>query len=395
MKKKKLMSRQKQIIQILTKSTNKNPITISTIAEILNVSSRTVLREMPKIEEWLDENGFNFIKKPGVGLIIDESLENQQLILELLEVENVQKEYSKEERKRIILSELLIAKEPLKLFYFTNQLKVSEGTLSNDLDGIEDWLKAFDIKLIRRQGVGIYLEGNEKNYRKVLSDILYRTLEEKELIKLLKKSLNSPSSENSLEFSIENRMLNFIDKTIIKGIEKIVSELEEKFNFKLIDSDYIGLVVHISLAVQRLRNGETISMEQDVLNELKSIEQFKTATKIAQQIEEEFDIKVPIDEIGYITMHLRGSKLRLETKNHNFSLDDVELMNIAKRLIELATDEFGFDFSTDKKLLNDLVNHMAPSLCRIKMGMDIRNPLLNQIKTEYKDIYDGVANIIY
>ena len=42
------------------------------------------------------------IKKPGVGLIIDESLENQQLILELLEVENVQKEYSKEERKRII-----------------------------------------------------------------------------------------------------------------------------------------------------------------------------------------------------------------------------------------------------------------------------------------------------
>ena len=81
-------------------------------------------------------------------------------------------------------------------------------------------------------------------------------------------------------------------------------------------------------------------------------------------------------------MHLRGSKLRLETKNHNFSLDDVELMNIAKRLIELATDEFGFDFSTDKKLLNDLVNHMAPSLCRIKMGMDIRNPLLNQIRIQ-------------
>ena len=55
MKKKKLMSRQKQIIQILTKSTNKNPITISTIAEILNVSSRTVLREMPKkAMSWFD-----------------------------------------------------------------------------------------------------------------------------------------------------------------------------------------------------------------------------------------------------------------------------------------------------------------------------------------------------
>ena len=38
MRKKKLMSRQKQIIQILTKSTSKNPITISTIAESLNIS---------------------------------------------------------------------------------------------------------------------------------------------------------------------------------------------------------------------------------------------------------------------------------------------------------------------------------------------------------------------
>lgn len=266
---------------------------------------------MPKIEEWLDENGFNFIKKPGVGLIIDESLENQQLILELLEVENVQKEYSKEERKRIILSELLIAKEPLKLFYFTNQLKVSEGTLSNDLDGIEDWLKAFDIKLIRRQGVGIYLEGNEKNYRKVLSDILYRTLEEKELIKLLKKSLNSPSSENSIEFSIENRMLNFIDKTIIKGIEKIVSELEEKFNFKLIDSDYIGLVVHISLAVQRIKNGEKISMDKSSLSELEILPEFAVATEITEKLEKVFTIEIPKDEIGYITMHLKGARLRL------------------------------------------------------------------------------------
>lgn len=253
MRKKKLMSRQKQIIQILTKSTSKNPITISTIAESLNISSRTVLREMPKIEEWLDENGFNFIKKPGVGLIIDENLENQQLILELLEVESIQKEYTKDERKRIILGELLVNKEPLKLFYFTNQLKVSEGTLSNDLDGVEAWLKEFDIKLIRKQGLGIYLEGNENNYRKVLADILYKTLDEKELIKLLKKSLNNPNTENSIEFSIENRMLNFIDKTIIRDIEKIVSDLEDKCNFKLIDSDYIGLVVHISLAVQRIK----------------------------------------------------------------------------------------------------------------------------------------------
>lgn len=392
MKKKKLMSRQKQIIQILTKSTNKNPITISTIAEILNVSSRTVLREMPKIEEWLDENGFNFIKKPGVGLIIDESLENQQLILELLEVENVQKEYSKEERKRIILSELLIAKEPLKLFYFTNQLKVSEGTLSNDLDGIEDWLKAFDIKLIRRQGVGIYLEGNEKNYRKVLSDILYRTLEEKELIKLLKKSLNSPSSENSIEFSIENRMLNFIDKTIIKGIEKIVSELEEKFNFKLIDSDYIGLVVHISLAVKRIKNGEKISMDKSSLSELEILPEFAVATEITEKLEKVFTIEIPKDEIGYITMHLKGARLRLNKVENDIDLDNLDIKQISNYIITEVENDFNIEIINKQKLSKDIYNHLVPAISRMSMKLNIRNPLLENIKEQYSEIYHSCEN---
>lgn len=392
MKKKKLMSRQKQIIQILTKSTNKNPITISTIAEILNVSSRTVLREMPKIEEWLDENGFNFIKKPGVGLIIDESLENQQLILELLEVENVQKEYSKEERKRIILSELLIAKEPLKLFYFTNQLKVSEGTLSNDLDGIEDWLKAFDIKLIRRQGLGIYLEGNEKNYRKVLSDILYRTLEEKELIKLLKKSLNSPSSENSIEFSTENRMLNFIDKTIIKGIEKIVSELEEKFNFKLIDSDYIGLVVHISLAVQRIKNGEKISMDKSSLSELEILPEFAVATEITEKLEKVFTIEIPKDEIGYITMHLKGARLRLNKVENDIDLDNLDIKQISNYIITEVENDFNIEIINKQKLSKDIYNHLVPAISRMSMKLNIRNPLLENIKEQYSEIYHSCEN---
>ena len=102
MKKNALTLRQKKIIEILTSPNNTDFITISNIAEKLGLSNRTVLRDMPNVEKWLYENDFNFIKKPGVGLIIDESLENKEFILELLEFENIKKEYTKEERKRII-----------------------------------------------------------------------------------------------------------------------------------------------------------------------------------------------------------------------------------------------------------------------------------------------------
>lgn len=393
--KKKISSRQKEIILILAQNSSNKPITISDIAKELEISTRTVLRDMTKIENWLDENDFKFVKKPGVGVYLDETLDNKQFIMELLQEEKIEKDYTKEERKKFILSNLLTSSEPIKSYYFYKTLKISEGTLNNDFIDIEQWLDKFSIKLIRKPGTGVFVEGSEKDIRSAQVRLIYNSFEEQELIDLVKNVGNNIQNNNVIEISSENRLLNLIDKSIIKKVEDSLSETVRDINLKISDSAFIGLIVHISLAVQRLKNGEIISMEKDVLNELKSIDQFKTATQIAVQIEQEFNIKVPIDEIGYITMHLRGSKLRLETKNHNFSLDDVELINISKRLIELATDEFGFDFSTDKKLLNDLVNHLAPSLCRIKMGMDIRNPLLEQIKKEYKDIYNGVANIIY
>lgn len=393
MKRKKISSRQKEIILILAQNPSNKPITISEVAQELNISTRTVLRDMSSIENWLDENDFKFVKKPGVGIYLDETLDNKQFIIELLQEEKIEKSYTKEERKRFILSNLLTSSEPIKSYYFYKSLKISEGTLNNDFIDIEAWLDRFSIKLIRKPGTGIYIEGSEKDIRSAQVSLIYNSCEEQELMNMVKNVGNNIQNNNIIEISSENRLLNLIDKSIIKKVENSLSGALE--DIKISDSSFIGLVVHISLAVQRLKNGERISMEEDVLNELKCIDQFKIATKISEQIGEEFNIDMPIEEIGYITMHLRGSKLRLETKNHNFSLDDVELMNISKKLIELAEDEFKLDFSKDTRLLNDLVNHLGPSLCRIKMGMDIRNPLLEQIKTDYKDIYDGVANIIY
>lgn len=389
MKSKKLNSRQKEIIQILTKSTVTSPITIAAIAEKLSLSSRTVLREMPKIEAWLEENEFKFIKKPGVGLVIDEDLENQKLILELLEIEKIHKEYSREERKKIIANELLIAKEPIKLFYFTSHLKVSEGTLSNDLDSIEKWLQDFNIKLIRKPGLGIYVEGRENDYRKALINILYDTLEEKELINLLKGSLKTSRNENVIEFSIENRLLSFIDKSIIKSIEEIVQGLEKDIDIHLVDSAYIGLVVHLSLAIQRIKNNENIKMDKAVLDELSKSPEFRIGEKIVRDIEKRFEVSIPKDEIGYITMHLKGAKLRLNSVSDlEKDLNNLDVKQIANHIITVVENELNVYLKNDEKLIKDLTNHLVPAISRLKMKLNIRNPLLNNIKDKYSVEYE-------
>ena len=63
MRKKKISSRQKEIILMLAQNHSNKSITISDIAKELDISTRTVLRDMSSIENWLDENYFKFVKK--------------------------------------------------------------------------------------------------------------------------------------------------------------------------------------------------------------------------------------------------------------------------------------------------------------------------------------------
>lgn len=385
MKKKALTLRQKRIIEILTNANNNDTMTISNIAEELGLSTRTVLREMPTVEKWLNENDFNFIKKPGVGLIIDESIENKQLILELLEVENIKKEYTKEERKRIILGELIINKEPLKLYYFTSHLKISEGTLSNDLDELEYWLNEFNIKIIRKKGVGIYLEGSEENYRKVLSDVLYNMIGQNKIINLL----GNYKEKNKIvkDVSIENKLMGFVEEDLIRKIQNVLRLVEEKYDFKLSDNSYIGLVIHLALVIKRLQNGETITMNEDVLLELESLQEFKIAEKIVQSLSKELNLEISKDEIGYITMHIKGSKLVLNNIEGNIDLNNLDIRKISSNIIDSVEKYLEMKILDRDRLNRDLSNHLTPAISRLTMKLNIRNPLLDNIKDKYSNIF--------
>ena len=378
MKKKKITSRQKKIILMIVENSKKNiPITISEIAGTLELSSRTVLRDMSGIEKWFDENDFNFVKKPGVGLILEENIENQNFIIELLEEEKIEKEYSKEERNLIILSKLLVSNEPVKSYYFAKILKVSEGVLNNDFALASKWLERFDIELVRKPGLGVYLKGQEKNFREAYVNLIYDSFNEKEILDMLS----------------ENRLLNLMDRCIIRKVEATLTKKLSDLDVNLADSAYIGLVVHISLALQRIKNGENITMDKEFLKELSITEEFKLAKEIVKGMETDFNMDIPVDEVGYITMHIRGAKQRSSSNHKALNLDDIEIMEITNKMIDLAEDEFKISLKNDERLFKDLANHLGPSINRLNMGLEIRNPLLDEIKSKYSYAYDGVEKI--
>lgn len=374
--------------EILTKLLNSDTyITVNSVAQDLKLSSRTILRELEELNFFLNEIGLNVESKTGVGIRLSTSLEQRMKLLEQIGTETQAANLSPDERLTFIASELFASKEPVKIYSLTKSLGVSEGTVINDLDKLEKWMATFSIVLVRKPGLGIYAEGGEKNKRKAIISLIYDHVEEKQLLSMVQSSISrSQTLNSSIEIATSNRLLNLIDRESIKDLEKLVLNAEKLMPKKLADSSYVGLIVHLALAVQRIKNNEQISIDLEYLNKLKSFPEFDLARMLATEISKHFGISIHEEETGYITMHLMGSKNRGILKGDDYYFANFELVQMVKEVIKILEEETGTEVSDKQSLANDLTAHLEPAVKRLKMGMDIRNPLLKEIKKNYPSL---------
>lgn len=366
-----------------------NYTTISDVANELGVSSRTVLRELPAVENWLKHKGFTLDKKTGVGIRIKGNLDEKQALINAINGAEGEINYSPEERQSIILSGLLKNREPAKLYNFTGILKVTEGTISNDLDKAEEWLTKHHINLVRKPGLGVYIEAKEEDIRKAIVDLIYESIGEDRLLSLIRN--NQPQYVDEIEKNegiIRNRLLNLMDVDIIKRLVALMHDLEKNIGYRLADNAYIALIVHVAIVIERIRKNESIKMNEKILKDLIKSKEFSIAKELCQEVSRLFNIEIPDDEISYIAMHIKGSKSYEENyKTGNKIIGNFELVKLTKEIIKIAESETGRYLAHNERFFVGLVNHLGPALSRLKMNMEIRNPLLEEVKAHYSDLY--------
>jgi mannitol operon transcriptional antiterminator len=363
-------------------------VTIQQIADEVGVSRRTVLRDLQEVEKWLENNGYNLQRKSGQGVMLVSDESDRKRLIRLLdnkvpEVINIPKD-----RQKMLLVELLQMKEPVKLYYFSSKFGVSISTLSNDLVKVEEWLKKYKLSIARKAGIGVYVCGDEKNFRRAMISLLYENLSEEELMMIIKNTVSGiQAKENTSQINVRNRLLNLIDKSSIEKIEYIINNVEKTLPYKLVESARIGLMVHLALAIQRIKNKEKINIDPTTLEQLTKATEYSAAKKIAKAVSKNFNIDIPEGEIGYITMHLNGARIYDKTTRDLDPSKNKEVFDIANEMICIAEKEFNVDFTERETLVYDLVCHLDPAIRRLQMNMDIRNPLLKKLQQLFPEAY--------
>ncbi len=370
-------------------------VTVKDLSDFIDVSVRTIHRDLKGVEVILKGYQLNLVKKSGVGVqIVGEKEQIEHLKLFLFNLTH--HEYSPEERQTIIACTLLEATEPVKLVALAQDLNVTIATVSNDLNKVESQLQKYkNLSLIRKRGYGVEIAGEETAKRKAMSTIISENVDEFDLLSLIRENIQKKSTTPM--DSISERLLGLVEKRNLHIVEKVIEEINNELPYSIADSAYMGLVVHLALAMERIIQGENIAIDHAYLEKLQVTPEFKIAEKIIEKLEKVFQTEIPKAEIGYITMHLRGAKLRYDKE---YLIEDTSLQIVvkAKSLIHYVEKRTGQSLRDNQSLLQGLVAHLSPAIFRIKQNMGITNPLLEKIKNDYEELFaivkDGAQVIL-
>ena len=380
-----LSSRQREIIKILIEMESETT-TVAAVSERLGVSSRTVLREMPVIEQWLLENDFHFSRKHGVGLSIQETPEHLELIRELLELEGVRHMYSRDERKRWILGELFFADGPIKAFAFTSRFDISEGTLYSDLDSLDEWLSEYDVSIVRKPGLGIYLEGEELYMRQAIANAVIAFCE---MDRITEKIAGSESLEGLS--SGGNPLLTFMRPEIVSFARDEVRRCEERLNVHYMDSSELNLIIRMSLAIYRMQKGSFLTKLPAEKGRIGALAELSVSRDVAASIRKNFDLQVTEPEIGRMAMQLSSTRFWSDVSEFNDPMQTMNIRRITLSMIGIAEQMTEIPFHSDDILIEDLVKHLTVMVRRFAMDVLEENVQAEAVRERYPDIYKAAA----
>lgn len=376
-----------QILRIMLDS--KGPVNKQEIADDIGVSKRTVQREFEYLELCIKRYGLKLTNHKGIGVEIQGSPENIEKLREDLGDQQYPDAADREGRRRRLLFELLRDRTPHKLFYYSQLLGVSEATAGSDMDALCPWLEESRLGIVKCPGYGVILEGDERDYREAMRRFIEETAGQSDAYS--SGDITGEIFAEALLDAADSGIYSLLEGDTVRRVDKVLRGLNEPKILQLADSAYAGLVIHISIVIERLQQGAALKSVPPEMGDLEFWDDYDLAVRILEAMEKEFEILIPRGELSYVLLHIRGAKMAYTGEEQEFPSDlgDDRLLPMIDRMIDVYNKDIANELKEDEEFLRGLLVHLRPVLVRLSTGLRIHNPILEDIKEEYAEIFEA------
>jgi mannitol operon transcriptional antiterminator len=374
--------------QILVKiRDSEKPVTIKQLSDAFQISERTVRYDLNKIDTFLSDCQLpQLIRKPnsGIHILLDQT-EMSLLNRKLVRIGTYYYTLSPEERRHYILMELIASKDYITIQSLAEKLSVSRSTVISDLKELRAWAKNYPFQIVSKTKEGIRIKGDEKKLRKLFMEILLNHVDPELIVREIQEQWLRPK-----DLGLEKEFRELFSDIDIGFIETCIQLAEKELNSQFSDAAYSGIVLHIAMALKRIQIGNDIVISKEELKTLTVTKEFSVASGITHRLENHFQLKIPVDEIGYITMHLLGAsniQLNKEIKHPEYQFIIQTMLGTIEKLT-------GENLSEDTILYRGLMEHLGPLIYRLQHELHLKNPLLNEIEGHFPDLFNNTLEAI-
>lgn len=372
----KLNSRKKQIIRYLLQNINEY-VTVNKISSFLNVSEKTIYRDLKIFEK----SSFIVLDKiKGKGIKI--SKYNNQYLDVIYEDKILIPKFSTIQRRYNIYYDLLImSPKSTSVYFLSEKYFVSHTSIVNDIKFIENNLLDKRLRIVKDY-YGTRIEGSEQDIRSEIQKLISSYDNENELI----KNMNGRLSEDTY-----NKLTEKFDKKYIEKVEKIISSVEDILLYRLGDVYYVNLCTHILIMIKRNKEN-LVKTEKNITDKIKDEYLYEISNDVIKKIENEFKIKIHNSEALNIYRYLISSGI--SKINENYKELVFEEDEFVDEFINKIIENTNLNIRSNKNIYSLFIIHMNAAINRIKFSISIKNPILEEIKNIYGEVYNMISTSV-
>ncbi|TDW25805.1 lichenan operon transcriptional antiterminator [Breznakia blatticola] len=340
-------------------------LTNEALGSLLQVSAKTIQRNTKDLKIILQVNGAILETKPSVGSTLHIHDQNKFNKFLALQTNHDYLPSTPEERITYILDKLLYSHEYIKTSDLANRLFISQSCLAMDIKKVREILIKNDLEIISKPNYGIKIQGSERNIRLAMAE------------QYTKRRQNETFVVASIHNDSYKTMLN-----------EVISQVLITENLRMSDVALESLVIHLLIAIERLKTNNVVKLNEGTIQSQSSKSEYQTAVLLQKEVEKRFGVTLPQSEIAYLSQHLSGKKhFDANLEEFQNEIDD-KYKVLVNTILRAIFDQTRIDFYNDLDLKMNLLLHIIPFVNRIENNMQIKNPIINDIKENHSFAYE-------
>ena len=286
--------------------------------------------------------------------------------------------FYEEYREELILIQIAF-EEKININELADKFLLSRSTIKIILRNIDSILNNYDLKLTLNPQKGLKIVGEEESIRKLQLKILNQC------------EFNSNHQSSDKDF-LRKLLHNYFLEIDINRIKVFINYILNSLNKIISDEAYNILINYSFIMIKRIKEGKNLLSVKNS-NFFSNTLEYNTINRATPLLEVSENIKINKNEIIKFTDYLLGS----HSYNTTFSSYEnwIEIEILIKKIIILFSNLINVDLQNDTILLEGLVNHIKPTVYRIKNKIELENSITKEfLEFDYK-LFETTKKSLY